>query len=50
MKFLKISFIFLFLFFKWMFQSTALLGPGVTIATQEMFQAGFNMRKYSNKK
>ena len=43
MKFLKISFIFFcFIFLNGCLQSTALLGPGVTIATTgNAFQAGF---------
>ena len=43
MKFLKTSFLFLFLIFlNGCLQSTALLGPGVTLATTgNVFQAGF---------
>ena len=43
MKFLKISFLFLFLIFlNGCLQSTAMLGPGVTLATTgNVFQAGF---------
>ena len=43
MKLLRISFLFLFfIFLNGCFQSTAMLGPGVTLATSgNIFQAGF---------
>ena len=42
MKFLKLSFIFSLIFLNGCLQSTALLGPGVTLATSgNVIQAGF---------